>query len=100
MTEPNNSSGGPPTPSSGAPRRSYGSHSRDKKVLGDLQVFGDLIYKLGNVNKANNAAELFTTEKFSDWSRTEHSHDIGNLVEFRQERDFKPNEPEIPSANT
>ena len=76
MTEPNNSSGGPPTPSSGA------SHSRDKKVLGDLQVFGDLIYKLGNVNKSNNAAELFqkTTEKFSDWSRTEYSHEIGKQL--------------------
>ena len=69
-------------------------------MLGDLQVFGDLIYKLGNVNKSNNAAELFqkTTEKFSDWSRTEYSHEIGNLVEFRQEHDFKADQPELPSA--
>ena len=69
-------------------------------MLGDLQVFGDLIYKLGNVNKSNNAAELFqkTTEKFSDWSRTEYSHEIGNLVEFRREHDFTADQPELPLA--
>ena len=61
---------------------------------------GYLIYKLGNVNKSNNAAELFlkTTEKFLDWSQTEYSHDIGNLVEFRQEHDFTADQPDIPMA--
>ena len=101
MSEPNSNEDGVPTTkyqSSGAYRKFKDGKSKERKVLGDLEVFRDLIYKKANPGKSNDAAEKFirTTEKLAEYVRGEYSSDMSYLIQFGTEPEFKM--PEAPKA--
>ena len=101
MSEPNSNEDGVPTTkyqSSGAYRKFKDGKSKERKVLGDLEVFRDLIYKKANPGKSNDAAEKFirTTEKLAEYVRGEYSSDMSYLIQFGTEPEFKM--PEAPKV--
>jgi sarcosine oxidase delta subunit len=74
MTEPN-SNEVPSTikyQTSGAFKSSKDGKSKERKVLGDIEVFRDLIFIKANPSKTKDAAVKFnrTCEKFIDYART------------------------------
>jgi len=81
--------------SSGAFRKSKDFKSKERRVLGDIEVFRDLIYKKANTSKTNDAAEKYirTTEKLIEYVRGEFSSDMSNLIQFETEQEF-----EVPKA--
>jgi hypothetical protein len=87
---------------SGAFKKSKDDKSKEKKVLGDLEVFRDLIFKKANPSKTNDAAEKFirTREKLAEYVRGEFDSDMSYLIQFEEEIEFKEPQPPKPKKDT
>ena len=101
MTEPNSSEVPSTTKyqTSGAFKSSKDRKSKERKVLGDIEVFRDLIFIKANPSKTNDAAVKFnrTREKFIEYARTAWPEsDISRLIQYEVEQQFT--EPKQPKS--
>jgi hypothetical protein len=80
-------------PSGGILKKFKDRKSKEQPVLGAMEAFGSLIYKVNTQDQA----EMYvrTTEKLSEYVLTTYGKDMRNLVKYTTERKFT--EPEFPS---
>jgi hypothetical protein len=80
-------------PSGGILKKFKDRRSKDQPVLGAIEAFGGLIYKVNTQDQA----EMYvrTTEKLAEYVLTTFGKDMRNLVKYTTEREFT--EPEFPS---
>ncbi len=95
MAEDTSGHGGTSKPSDRSTRKSKDKKhkSKDEPVLGAMEAFGSLIYKVNS----KDAAEMYqkTTEAIVDYVTTNYGKDMLNLVKYGEDRDFIP--PPLPS---
>jgi hypothetical protein len=96
MTEPRRGTDADPSSSKGELRKFYKDKKKSKEqpVLGALETFGGLIYKVNTQDQAE--MYIRTTKKLTEYVSSIYDKDMRNLVKYATEREFS--EPSMPDA--